>query len=562
MMRRPIVAPLMFASLLLTCGAVSAASGVPVFSDATPGSGIDSRNLCGAEPGDKGWLTEHMGAGAAWLDYDGDGNLDLYVVNGSAYDRKPGQGEPNRLFRGDGKGRFTDVTAQAGVGDKGWGYGVSVGDFDNDGHPDLFVANIEENVLYRNRGDGTFADVTAKAGIRGAVWSSSSAFFDMEGDGDLDLYVGNYMVGDPDKVPRRGTPEAMIGVCTYKGVPVACGPMGQVPLQDVLYRNNGDATFTDVTREAGLWLEKPRFALGVVVADFDNDGDPDVYVANDSVRNSLWDNRGDGTFVDVGLQRLAALNADGRPQAGMGTNVGDYDGDGWLDIVVTNFSHDLNTVYHSLGGKFFMDDTLRVGLGVTHLNLSWGVGFHDFDNDGDEDLFVANGHIYAEVDGYEIGTAFRQNNHMFVNDGGVFRDASASAGPAFTVKRSYRAATFGDYDNDGDQDVFVTTLNDHAMLLRNDTPSKGHYLMLRLVGTRSNRDAVGARVRIDAGGVTRIRERKGGGSYLSAEDTRLHFGLGAATRADRVEIRWPSGQVDVLENVAADRLITVEEGKP
>ena len=533
------------------------------FADATPGSGIDYRNVCGAQAADKGWLVEGMGAGAAWLDYDLDGSLDLYVINGSTFDRAVGQGERNRLYRGDGKGRFADVTERAGVGDRGWGYGVAVGDYDNDGDPDLYVTNLGPNILYRNRGDGTFENTTEKAGVGdGDRWSSSAAFFDMEDDGDLDLYVANYMVGTPATVPRAGSPEARVKNCAYRGIQVFCGPLGQVPVQDALYRNNGNGTFTDVTKGSGVWLDTPRFALGVVTADYDGDGDQDVYVANDSVSNSLWENDGRGSFRDVGLTRGVALNADGRAQAGMGTDVGDYNGDLWLDVVTTNFSQDLNTVYRNIGGKFFVDESQLVGLNVTYMALSWGVGFHDLDHDGDEDLFIANGHVYPQVDGHGIGTSFRQRNHVFRNDQGKFVEVGATAGKSLAVERSFRGAAFGDYDNDGDIDVFLMALDEAGMLLRNDhAPAERHWLEVRLVGTKSNRDGVGARVRVSTGGVTRIRERKGGGSYLSAHDPRLHFGLGAIGRVERVEVHWPGGQVDVIGDAHVDRVLTVREGQ-
>lgn len=537
----------------------AAADSTPYFTDATKDSGLDYRNVCGASPGSKGWLTEAMGSGAAFLDYDGDGNLDLYVVNGSAHDRPAGGGEPNRLFRGDGAGRFTDVTRRAGVGHRGWGQGVTVGDVDNDGDPDLFVTNIGPNVLYRNNGDGTFEDVTGKAGVGHAAWSTSAAFFDYDGDGYLDLYVANYMESDPAKLPRRGSEEAVSVYCTYKGIPVFCGPLGQRPEQDVLYRNNGDGTFTDASRSAGVHLDLPRYALGVVSGDFDNDGDADLYVANDSVTNTLWQNRGDGTFVDVGVGSLSGLNADGRAQAGMGTDFADFNGDGWLDIVVTNFAHDTNTLYQNVQGRYFIDNSALAGMGTSQLALSWGTGFWDFDNDGDLDLFVANGHIYPQVDDYDLGTSFRQTNHLFVNEEGRFRDASAEAGPGLAIRRSFRGAAFGDYDNDGDVDVFLTALDDAGLLLRNDARKPGHFLQVRLIGARSNRDGVGARVVVVADKLGRMRERKGGGSFLSASDPRLHFGLGAQSQVQLVDVRWPSGLKTSLRDLAADRLVTIEE---
>ena len=550
--------PLLLTLVLAGCGETTLA-GSPTFSDRTADSGIRFRNLCGARGGDKRWAMETFGAGAAWLDFDGDGKLDLYLVNGSDFERGWSNGEPNQLYRGDGQGRFTDVTARAEVGDRGWGYGVTVGDFDNDGRPDLYVANYGPNVLYRNKGDGTFENVTARAGVAGGsdLWSTAAAFFDMDGDGDLDLYVGNYMDGDPARVPGRGAPGAD---CHYRGMVVYCGPLGQTPQPDVAYRNNGDGTFTDVTKKAGMWLETPRYTLGLVSADLDNDGDQDLYVANDSVPNSLYRNNGDGTFENIGLRTLVALNTDGLAQAGMGTDAGDYNGDGWLDLVVTNFANDLNTLYRNMTGKFFIDDSLRAGMSVTNMVLSWGTGFHDFDRDGDRDLFVANGHVYPQVDDHDVGTSFLQRNHLFVNEDGRFSEASATSGPGFAVERSFRGAAFGDYDNDGDMDVLVTALDDGVLLLRNDTPSPGHYLQLRLVGRRSNRDGLGARVTLVAGGRRQIGERKGGGSYLSAHDPRLHFGLGPAAAVERVEVVWPSGARDLLTDVPADRLITVEEG--
>jgi hypothetical protein len=549
--------------LALTLPAALAGSEWVHFVDASPGSGIEYRNVCGAPVGEKGWLNEGMGAGAGWLDYDGDGKLDLYIVNGSAFDRKPGEGEPNKLFRGDGKGKFTDVSDQAGVAHRGWGYGMTAGDYDNDGDPDLYVTNMGPNVLYRNRGDGTFEDVTAKAGVAGQdVWSSSAAFFDMEHDGDLDLYVDNYMICSPETVAKRGSPKAVSSNCAYRGIQVFCGPLGQVPLQDTLYRNNGDGTFTDVTREAGIWLDTPRYGLGVVVSDLDNDGDQDIYVANDSVGNLIWENDGNGRFKEVGLVKLAAFNADGRAQAGMGTDAADYNGDGWIDLVVTNFSQDLNTIYKNMGGRFFLDDSALAGMNITHMNLSWGVGFYDFDLDNDLDLFVANGHVYPMVDGFQIGTEFRQLNHLFKNDGGRFTQSASQAGPGFEVLRSFRAAAFGDYDDDGDVDVFLTTLDDVPLLLRNDTPRNGRrFLQVRLIGEKSNRDAVGARVTATFGGTTRILERKGGGSYQSIADPRLHFGLGTVDKVEVLEVRWPSGVRDVLRDVEVDREITIREGQ-
>jgi enediyne biosynthesis protein E4 len=550
----------LFALWLAPASAFAAESGVPRFTDQTEAAGIRYRNVCGAVGPAKGWLTESMGAGAAWLDYDGDGVLDLYLVNGSTHDRPAGKGEPNRLYRGLGRGRFSDVTEKAGVGDRGWGYGVAVGDYDNDSDPDLFVTNLGPDVLYRNNGDGTFSDVSAAAGIsRADAWGSSAAFFDMDNDGDLDLYVAQYMEGDPKKVARRGTPEAQSVYCTFKSMAVFCGPLGQPPLQDVLYRNDGKGKFTDVTREAGIWLDRPRYGLGVVTGDYDNDGDTDVFVADDSVANTLWNNKG-GRFTDVALPALVAWNGDGRPQAGMGTDMGDWNGDGFLDIVVTTFSHDTKTLFRNAGGRYFVDESNMVGLGVTQMALSWGTGFYDFDRDGSLDLFIANGHVYPGVDDYKLGTTYKQTNYLFLNRKNKLVEVSSAAGPGFAVARSFRGAAFADYDDDGDIDVVLTAIDEPALLLRNDGPSAGHWLGVRLEGVRSNRDGVGARVTVTADGRSQLRERKGGGSYLSASDGRLHFGLGPATKVERLAVRWPSGVTDQLSDVAADRTITIREG--
>jgi Flp pilus assembly protein TadD len=528
------------------------------FRDVAVPAGIQIRNVCGEPAGQKNWITEGMCGGAGWLDYDGDGILDVYLTNGSKHHRAPGTGEPNQLFRGDGRGGFENVTEQAGVGDRGWGYGVGVGDVDNDGDPDLYVANYGPNVLYRNNGDGTFTDVTARAGVGADGWSSSVAFFDLEGDGDLDLYVGNYLEMDPEVVPKLGESE----FCIFKGIHVFCGPKPLVPQHDVLYRNNGDGTFSDVSVESGIFLDEPRYTLGVVAGDYDNDGLTDVYVANDSVNNSLWRNLGDGRMHDEGVLSLSAVSVEGRAQSGMGTNFGDYDGDGWLDLAVTNFSHDLNTIYRNVEGKYFDDETSAGGLSVTGPALSWGVGFVDFDNDSDLDLFIANGHLHPEMDEFELGTTYRQANHLFLNDSrGRFVEVGRNSGPGLEPLRSFRGAAFADYDNDGDIDVLATSLDEEAFLLNNQTPGIGRFLVVGLVGTRSNRDGIGARLLLRVGDRTLMRQRLGGGSFLNESDPRVHFGLGHAEKAERLEVIWPSGTIDVVEDLAANQFLTITEGQ-
>ncbi len=531
------------------------------FADATPGSGIVFRDVCGAPPEKKVWLTESLGAGAAFLDAENDGTLDLFLVNGSSHDRPAGSGEPCRYFRGLGGGRFADRTDEARLGSKGWGYGVAAGDIDNDGDTDLFVTRLGQDTLLRNDGAGKFTDVTAASGIRESAWGTSAAFFDADGDGDLDLYVANYVDFDPTRVPRLGAPEADRRTCSFRGIKVFCGPLGLPAAQSVLWRNDGAGRFEDATRAAGLWLPAPRYGLGAVTGDLDNDGDTDLYVANDSLPNSLWRNRGDGTYEEAAVPLLAAFSGDGGAQAGMGVDAGDYDGDGWLDLVVTNFSHDLNTIYRNEAGKFFSDVSSQVGLQATWFALSWGVGFEDFDNDGDLDLFIANGHIYPQMDGYDFGTRYRQRNHLFENLGGRFVEVSEGAGGGLAPVRSWRGAAFADYDNDGDVDILATAIDDAPVLIRNDTTPRGHWLSVRLVGAaRSNRDAVGARVTLFAGGRTQIRERKGGGSFLSASEGRLHFGLGDATTVSSLTVRWPDGRSETLRDLSADRELTIRQG--
>lgn len=529
------------------------------FTDVTRAAGVAVKNLCGESVADKRWLVEAMGAGAAWLDYDGDGNLDLYVVNGSTFSRPALGGEPNRLFRGDGKGNFTDVTDASGVGHRGWGFGATAGDVNGDGHVDLFVTNLGANVLFLNNGDGTFKDATSSSGIKGSAWSTSSALFDMDLDGDLDLYVANYMATDRKSVPARGSKAAER--CQYKGIAVACGPRGEQPLADQLYRNDGAGIFTDVTQSAGVALKTARYALGVVTFDYDNDGDQDIYVANDSVSNSLWRNNGDGTFTDQGLRSMTALNADGRSQAGMGVDAADFNGDGWMDIVVTNFAHDFNTLYGNRAGKFFVDDSQLAGLGSTFLALSWGVGFRDFDRDGDLDLFIANGHVYPEVDGYSVGTRFRQRNHLFLQTDGRLKEFRPQANDGLALERSFRGAAFADYDNDGDVDIFLTALDEPSVLLRNDLQDGGRWFGVRLVGKTSNRTAVGARVLLKNGEREWLHERVGGGSYLSSSDPRVLIGLGNTTGPVQAVIVWPGGRRETVKEAPLGRWLTWREGE-
>ena len=540
--------------LLAAAGRSQTGTGV-VFRDVAAKAGLDLVTYCGSL--EKNHIQEASGTGGAFLDYDGDGYLDLYIVNAwRIVDRKVVQKGSNALYRNLGDGTFADVTGQAGVGDRGWGAGVCVGDFDNDGNPDLYVTNVGPNRLYRNKGDGTFADVTEAAGVGNPGMGTGAAFLDHDGDGDLDLYVANYVVSTMEEVLAAERTRMWRGVGN-----VLVGPRGLQGDADAFYRNNGDGTFTDVTASAGLSPRVPFYGFGVCATDYDGDGDPDIYVANDTNPNFLYRNNGDGTFREAGGWMNAARSKGGMAQAGMGVDAGDFDNDGDFDLFVTNFSQDYSTLYQNQG-PYFEDITPKAGLWKpTYVSLSWGTAFFDYDNDGALDLFIANGHIYSQLDGVEgHAETYRQPNQLFRNQGGRFVDVSDKAGPGMALVQSSRGAVFGDYDNDGDVDVAVINIDDRPNLLRNDGGNAGHWLQVKTVGTRSNRMGIGARVRVRSDSLVQVREVRSGSSYLSQNDTRAHFGLGERTRVDTVEVRWPSGMVDRLVDVAADRLIVVQEG--
>ena len=497
-------------------------------------------------------LPETLGAGGAFLDYDNDGNLDLYLVNSAA---------PSVFFRNKGDGTFTDVTESAKVDNQGsYGHGVACGDYDNDGYVDLYVTNFGANRLYRNNGDGTFADVTVQAGVGDPHWSSSATFFDYDSDGYLDLYVVNYVNYRLDgsapiclENPAFGATEKVRGYCHpkhFEGAP------------DRLYRNNGDGTFTDATETAnirdpgGMFLGK---GLGVVAADFDADGNPDIYVANDDTPNYLFYNKGDGTFAEIAILTGCAYSADGVAQAGMGVDAGDYNGDGFLDIFVTNFSYETNTLYRNNGDGTFTDVSYKARLGEeSYLFLGFGTGFFDPDNDGYLDIFVANGHIFPNVERTTDVLSYKQPNQLFRNHGdSTFVDVRLEGQHAVS-----RGTLFGDYDNDGDTDLLITQLNDKVTLLRNENHTSNNYLRLKLIGTRSNRDGIGARVTLTVGTESETREVHRGYSYLSSNDPRLTFGLGERTVVDKLQIRWQSGVVQTLENLAVNQELVVTEPLP
>jgi enediyne biosynthesis protein E4 len=497
-------------------------------------------------------MIETFGSGVAWLDYDNDGLIDLFFANGAnLHAGRPSPG--NSLLRNTGKGTFVDATPSAGLtGNGGFSTGVATGDYDNDGLLDLYVAGYGANALYRNNGNGTFTDVTAKAGVKGGGWSSSAGFFDYDRDGDLDLYVVRYL----DYDVKENT------YCGYRkpGYRMYCDPRGFDGVADLLYRNNRDGTFTDVSRRAGIANPAGK-GLGVTFGDFDNDGWPDIFVANDLVRNFLYRNNGDGTFADLTYSAGVGYDPNGNPRAGMGTEFADFDGDGLLDIFVTNFSEELNALFRNRGDLTFEEVTEEAGLGSGFLPLGFGTRLFDFDNDGDTDIYVTNGHVIDNVQLYNPRLSYLQADLLYANDRGGFRDVAAESGPAFQIKHAGRGAATGDFDNDGDLDIIVSNSGQPPILMRNDGGNGNHWIAIKVRGRESNRFGVGARVKIEAGGRTQIKEIYSAGSYLSGSDMRLYFGIGGERKIERLEIRWPSGKKQMLTDVAADQFLSLDEAQ-
>jgi hypothetical protein len=528
-------------------------------------SGLNVKTIFGGEHKNK-YLLETTGCGIAFYDYDNDGWLDIFIVNGSRLEGFPAGSEPkSHLFRNNRDGTFTDVTAKAGVAHSGWGQGVCVGDYDNDGWDDLFVTYYGNNVLYHNNGDGTFTDVSQKAGVagKGTRWNTGCAFVDYDRDGRLDLFVANYIDMDLKTAP---VPES--GPCLYKGVMVACGPPGLQGGKNILYHNNGDGTFIDVSEATGIFRANGTYGLGVLTADFDNDGWPDIYVANDSTASALYHNKKNGTFEDIAIEAGCALSPDGKPQAGMGVSAADYDLDGKLDLLKTNFAGDTPSLYHNLGDNNFEDATFTAGLGAHTQFLGWGCGFLDFDNDGWPDILICNGHVYPEVEQLKTEAGYAQRKLLYRNlRNGHFADVSLQAGAGISDPAPSRGCAFGDFDNDGNIDVVVNAVNDYPQLLRCRSTVGNNWIKIRTIGVKSNRSGIGARLTCvttvpgESKAHRQIDEVRSGGSYISQNDLRIHFGIGKAEKVDLLEIRWPSGQVDTLKDVKANQLIFVKEGQ-
>ena len=521
------------------------------FNDITGSAGITFKHALSPE---KKYIAESMSGGVALFDYDNDGYLDIFFVNSLTVELlKANKKTRSALYRNNHDGTFSDVTDKAGVGDVGWGMGCAVGDFNNDGFDDLYVTSIGPDHLFKNNGNGTFTDVTQKAGVSDPRFSTGAAFLDYDNDGRLDLFVTNYVDFDINHLPTFGEGPT----CQFKGVPVQCGPRGLRGAGDSLFHNNGDGTFTDVSQKAGVADSRGYYGLGVVAGDFDGDGWTDIFVANDSTPNFLYHNNGNGTFSEVGFESGTALDKNGNEQGCMGVTLGDYDHDGLQDLFITNFDDEYNVLYHNAGRGSFVDVSYEAGVAMISLPyVGWGTKFFDYDNDGWLDLFIANGHAYPQRDRYSQRKLLFRNNRDR-----TFSEIAAQVGSVLMEERASRGTAFGDIDNDGDVDIVVNDLDGLPQLLRNDGGNKNNWIMVKTIGTKSNRDGIGAKVKIVSGDLIQVDEVRSGGSYISQNDLRLHFGLEKRTVVDQIQVRWPSGVVDTLTNVPVNKIVTVKEGK-
>jgi hypothetical protein len=520
------------------------------FVDITKPAGITFEHISSPE---KRYIVESMSGGVALLDYDNDGFLDIYFINSLTVDLVKTNGKTRSvLYHNNGNGTFTDVTDKAGVGDVGWGMGVAVGDFNNDGFDDIYVTCVGPNHLFKNNGNGTFSDVTKGAAVSDPRWSTGASFVDYDNDGKLDLMVANYVAFDFKNLPEFGKGR----LCQYKGVPVQCGPRGLPGDGDTLYHNEGNGTFTDVTKKAGVADANGYYGMGVICSDFDENGLVDIFVANDSTPNYFYKNNGNGTFEEIGFLSGTAVNENGSEQGSMGVTVADYDHDGHLDLFVTNFDDDYNTLYHNDGKLSFTDSSYAAKVAAVSLPyVGWGTKFFDYDNDGWVDLFVANGHVYPQIPSYKQRNFVHRNNRD-----GTFTEIAEQLGAPFSEKRAGRGVAFGDLDNDGDVDLVINNLDGPPTVLRNDGGNLNNSVLIKLVGVKSNRAGIGAMVKVVSGDLAQKDEVRSGDSYISQSDQRLHFALEKRTKIDLIEVRWPSGIVDKLNGAKVNSIITIKEG--
>jgi hypothetical protein len=534
-----------------------AASDLPQLVDITDSTGIKFEHVSSS---DKKYIVESMGGGVALIDYDRDGLPDIYFTNAPTVEMAlAGKKARGALYHNNGDGTFTDVTDKAGVGDPCFAMGAVVGDYNNDGWPDLLVTCLGGVVLYRNNGDGTFTDVTKQAGLSDTQYATGAAFGDYDNDGWVDLFVSHYVDFHLQDLPKFGSSKT----CQYHGLAVQCGPRGLKGAGDLLFHNNGDGTFTDVSKAAGVDDPHGYYGLGPVWSDFNDDGRLDLFVANDSTPNFLYRNDGKGHFTEVGFLAGTAVSQDGSEQAGMGVALGDYLHTGRLSIFVTHFSEEYAALFRNDGGMSFTDVSFQAGVAAPTISyVGWGTAFFDFDNDGWPDLFLVNGHVYPQVDTLDVGARYREPKLLFLNrHDGTFRNISEAVGPAIQIPQVSRGAAFGDLFNDGHVDIVIENLDGKPMILRNEGGNRNHWIGFELAGTKSNRLALNARVKAVAGDLVQVDEVRSGGSYLSQNDLRIHFGLGSHDRVDRVEILWPSGERETVDNLVADRFYTVKEGQ-